>query len=220
MRIRCVSGVGGCGSTTSGSFRCSTGGNVYFHGARGYYREETALRLPDANPKAEIVEEGERAYLRVNLDPAIQKAGHPACRHGTAGKSEDHGSSIREPRRVAHRHRYRLFREETKLRCSHGRTFRESGSGRAQIEGLVRYLSMPDFNRREFLSLAGAAACRRRAAPPQHRPHHGRRHGLLRHRLLRRRDRARPTSTAWRPAACASRSSTTRPAAAPRGRRC
>jgi hypothetical protein len=55
-------------------FPLFTGGNIYLHGARGYYKEESGFKLPDANPRAEILEEGDRVYLRVNLDPAIQKA--------------------------------------------------------------------------------------------------------------------------------------------------
>ena len=78
-------------------FPLLTGGNVYFHGARGYYREETALRLPDANPKAEIVEEGERAYLRVNLDPAIQKAATRLIGTELLGKAKITGLPYENP---------------------------------------------------------------------------------------------------------------------------
>jgi hypothetical protein len=51
-----------------------TGGNVYCKGARPYFEEDGALILPGADPKPEIVEEGDRVYLRVNLAAEALKA--------------------------------------------------------------------------------------------------------------------------------------------------
>ncbi len=68
-----------------------------------------------------------------------------------------------------------------------------------------------------FLAALNSALAARTA---QHRLHPRRRPGLLRPRLLRRRDRDAAISTRWRRTACASRSSTTRPAAGRRAARC
>ena len=51
-----------------------TGGNVYFNGARAYFGEHDALNLSGADPKPEIVEEGEHVYLRLKLGGEIRKA--------------------------------------------------------------------------------------------------------------------------------------------------
>ena len=51
-----------------------TGGNVYFAGARAYFREDGALNLPGANPKLELVEEGDRVYIRLTLGAEVHTA--------------------------------------------------------------------------------------------------------------------------------------------------
>jgi hypothetical protein len=51
-----------------------TGGNVYWKGAAGYYEERGALHSPTADPKPEIVEDGDRVYLRLNLGADVEKA--------------------------------------------------------------------------------------------------------------------------------------------------
>ena len=51
-----------------------TGGNLYWKGAAGYYRERGALHSPAVDPKPEIVEEGDRVYLRLNLGADTEKA--------------------------------------------------------------------------------------------------------------------------------------------------
>ncbi|MBI3681559.1 MAG: right-handed parallel beta-helix repeat-containing protein [Acidobacteria bacterium] len=51
-----------------------TGGNVYLKGARTYFKEDGALNLSGADPKAEIVEDGDRVYLRLNLGADMRKA--------------------------------------------------------------------------------------------------------------------------------------------------
>ena len=78
-------------------FPLLTGGNVYLHGARGYYREDNALGLSDVNPKAEIVEEGDRAYLRVNLDAAMQKAATRLISTELLGKAKISGLPYENP---------------------------------------------------------------------------------------------------------------------------
>ena len=50
------------------------GGNVYFGGARAYFQESGALNLSEANPKPEIVEEGDRVYLRLKLGADVERA--------------------------------------------------------------------------------------------------------------------------------------------------
>ncbi len=54
-------------------YSLKTGGNAYFHGAQPYCNEFTPLVLPDHDPQAEIVEEGEKVFLKINLDE-IKKA--------------------------------------------------------------------------------------------------------------------------------------------------
>jgi alpha-N-arabinofuranosidase len=51
-----------------------TGGNVYMNGARPYARESDAVNLAAVNPKPEIVEEGERVYLRLSLPAGLEQA--------------------------------------------------------------------------------------------------------------------------------------------------
>ena len=55
-------------------FPLQTGGNVYFHGARPYYQEKGALRIPETDPGVQLAEEGERVYLRLNLSADVRKA--------------------------------------------------------------------------------------------------------------------------------------------------
>ncbi len=50
------------------------GGNAYFHGAQPYYEEARPLVLNDHAPKAEIVEEGEKVFLRINLGNNLKQA--------------------------------------------------------------------------------------------------------------------------------------------------
>lgn len=50
-----------------------TGGNVYYHGARPYRNESDAVRSA-TDPKIKVVEEGDRVYLHLTLDDAVQKA--------------------------------------------------------------------------------------------------------------------------------------------------
>jgi alpha-N-arabinofuranosidase len=64
-----------------------TGGNVYYHGARPYGNEANPLLLPDADPKARIVEEGDRVYLHLALGPAIQKAATTLVTTALLGKA-------------------------------------------------------------------------------------------------------------------------------------
>jgi hypothetical protein len=49
-------------------------GNVYFAGARPYFKEAGALRLPEVQPKPSVVVEGGSVFLRLALDPELPKA--------------------------------------------------------------------------------------------------------------------------------------------------
>jgi len=64
-----------------------TGGNVYFKGARPYFREEGALNLPEADPQPKIVEDGDRVYLRLNLGAEVRKAETRLVNTGLLGKA-------------------------------------------------------------------------------------------------------------------------------------
>jgi hypothetical protein len=68
-----------------------TGGNVYFAGARAYFREDGALNLPGANPKLELVEEGDRVYIRLTLGAEVHTAATKLVDTGLLGKAKCSG---------------------------------------------------------------------------------------------------------------------------------
>jgi hypothetical protein len=68
-----------------------TGGNVYWKGAAGYYEERGALRSPAADPKPEIVEDGDRVYLRLNLGSDVEKAATRLVNTELLGKAKVSG---------------------------------------------------------------------------------------------------------------------------------
>jgi hypothetical protein len=51
-----------------------TGGNVYYRGARPYFRERSPLALQELDPKPAIAEEGNRVYLSLSFGPELLKA--------------------------------------------------------------------------------------------------------------------------------------------------
>ncbi len=51
-----------------------TGGNVYFRGARGYFKDEGALNLPDVDPKVDVVDDGQGVYLTMSVPEAVRRA--------------------------------------------------------------------------------------------------------------------------------------------------
>ena len=65
-----------------------TGGNVYLNGARAYATEIGAINLPTADPKPEIVEDGDRVYLRLNLSAEQRKAATKLVNTGLLGKAK------------------------------------------------------------------------------------------------------------------------------------
>jgi hypothetical protein len=68
-----------------------TGGNVYCRGARPYVDESGALRLATTDPKPEIVEEGDRVYLRMIVDPESRKAATKLVTTELLGKAKVSG---------------------------------------------------------------------------------------------------------------------------------
>ena len=72
-------------------FPLQTGGNVYLKGARAYVKEDGALNLSGSDPKAEIVEEGNSVYLRLNLGAELQKAATRLVNTGLLGKAKISG---------------------------------------------------------------------------------------------------------------------------------
>ncbi len=74
-----------------------TGGNVYVKGARPYYKENGALRLPGANSKPEIVEEGDGVYLRLNLGAEVRKAATKLVNTELLGKARVPGLAYENP---------------------------------------------------------------------------------------------------------------------------
>jgi hypothetical protein len=68
-----------------------TGGNVYFAGARAYFREDGALNLPGANPKLELLEEGGSVYVRLSLGAEVRAAATRLVDTGLLGKAKCSG---------------------------------------------------------------------------------------------------------------------------------
>ncbi|MFN0168179.1 MAG: hypothetical protein ACKV22_17275, partial [Bryobacteraceae bacterium] len=69
----------------------ATGGNVYFAGARAYFKEECALDRSGADPKIEVAEEGGHVYLRLNLGPEVRTAATKLVDTELLGKTEVSG---------------------------------------------------------------------------------------------------------------------------------
>jgi len=69
-------------------FPLQTGGNVYFSGARAYFKEDGALDLSGAEHKPEIVEEGDSVYLRLMLPPEVRKAATRLVNTALLGKAK------------------------------------------------------------------------------------------------------------------------------------
>jgi glycosyl hydrolase family 120/parallel beta helix pectate lyase-like protein/uncharacterized protein DUF1565 len=51
----------------------NTAGNVYFNGAQPYYEEAIPLVMNDHDPQVEIVEEGEKVFLKINLGDDLKQ---------------------------------------------------------------------------------------------------------------------------------------------------
>jgi hypothetical protein len=68
-----------------------TGGNVYFNGARPYFNEDGALQAPGVDPRVEVVEEGERVYLRLEPGEELRKAATKVVTTERLGKASKPG---------------------------------------------------------------------------------------------------------------------------------
>jgi hypothetical protein len=68
-----------------------TGGNVYWKRAAGYYEERGALHSPAADPKLEIIEDGDRVYLRLNLGADVENAATRLVNTELLGKAKVSG---------------------------------------------------------------------------------------------------------------------------------
>jgi Right handed beta helix region len=68
-----------------------TGGNVYWKRAAGYYEERGALHSPAADPKPEIIEDGDRVYLRLNLGADVENAATRLVNTELLGKAKVSG---------------------------------------------------------------------------------------------------------------------------------
>jgi hypothetical protein len=64
-----------------------TGGNVYCPGARPYSQEVNPLTLAGPNPKPQLVEEGEMAYVLLNLHPELRQAATTRVTSDLLGKA-------------------------------------------------------------------------------------------------------------------------------------
>lgn len=72
-------------------FPLQTDGNVYFKGARPYFKEEGALKLSEADPGPQITDEGESVYLRLNLGSGLRKAATKLVNTELLGKAKVSG---------------------------------------------------------------------------------------------------------------------------------
>ena len=63
------------------------GGNVYYHGARPYAREATALTFSQHDPQVKLVEEGERAFLQAQFGRESSKAATQRVTTALLGKA-------------------------------------------------------------------------------------------------------------------------------------
>ena len=71
-------------------FPLLTGGNVYYKGARAYFKEDGQVNS-EADIKVEIVEEGESACLRLNLGADLEKAATRLVDSAFLGKAKVSG---------------------------------------------------------------------------------------------------------------------------------
>ncbi|MCC7154040.1 MAG: right-handed parallel beta-helix repeat-containing protein [Bryobacterales bacterium] len=69
-------------------FPLQTGGNVYLKGARAYSKEDASLNLPGEDPKPEIIEEGDRVYLRLRLAAELRTAATKLVNTALLGKAK------------------------------------------------------------------------------------------------------------------------------------
>jgi hypothetical protein len=71
-------------------FPLQTGGNVYCRGARAYFKEDGWVD-PAADVKVEVVEEGQSAYLRLNLGAGLEKVATRLVDSALLGKTKVSG---------------------------------------------------------------------------------------------------------------------------------
>ncbi len=74
-----------------------TGGNVYYRGARPYDREANWLDLTGIDPKVELVEEGENAYLRFAPGETLRKALVNRVTTALLGEAKVSGAAYENP---------------------------------------------------------------------------------------------------------------------------
>ena len=72
-------------------FPLQVGGNVYIAGARPYYKEEAALSRSGTDPKPEVIEEGDRVYLSLNLSAEVRTAATKLVNTELLGKAKISG---------------------------------------------------------------------------------------------------------------------------------
>jgi hypothetical protein len=64
-----------------------TGGNVYYHGARPYAKETSAIDRPGFDPKVRLVSVDGRLFVLLSLDDAAQKASTTLVTTGLLGQA-------------------------------------------------------------------------------------------------------------------------------------
>jgi len=111
-----------------------TGGNVYFAGARAYFREDGALNLSGANPKLELVEEGDRVYIRLTLGAEVHTAATKLVDTELLGKAKCSGLAYEnaDGSRVVVEGDY--FGKKRKLSTPFAGPFEDPGQGGLELE--------------------------------------------------------------------------------------
>lgn len=78
-------------------FPLQTGGNVYYDGARPYFKEAKSAMEARVNPNIKLVMEGRSVYLRLTLGQAVEKAKTTLVTTALLGKAKIPGVGYENP---------------------------------------------------------------------------------------------------------------------------
>jgi hypothetical protein len=111
-----------------------TAGNVYFKGARPYFKEDGALNLSGADPKPEIVEEGNCVYLRLNLNADAEKAATKLVNSEVLGRARISGLAYENADGSPVVNESDYFGKKRKVACPFPGPFENPGRGDLQLK--------------------------------------------------------------------------------------
>ena len=78
-------------------FPLQIGGNVYCNGARPYATKASAVVLPEVDPKVQIVEQGQKVYLRLAWDPSMRNPNTTLVTTPLLGRARISGLAYENP---------------------------------------------------------------------------------------------------------------------------